>query len=983
MKQNTSIKRLSKVAREFNVGISTIIDFLQSEGYKDQFNPNTKILDEQYELLLKKYGKERDLKKEQEEARKLEEQKKEEAQRKKEEEKLNKKKKKEEEENKKLEEEAQKAKEIEKEKLEEKQIEETEKVEEKRIEKIENKIIKNTKEKQEFKILGKINLDEINKPPKKKKKKKKEINTVIEVKTKKIRKTKTEEIKVVIEQKRTTPIEEVKKDIKIKEKTETIKKEAINEDNKKVIEDNKDIIKEENIIKDEIKVVGKIDLKSLNQRTRPVRKTKKEKEEERKKKGKGLKVKQVSIDKGDVNKKRKRKKVEKVNISNVKAGTYKKRITKTSKTSKPSTFNNKGRRRSTVPDQQDIDRQVKETLAKLENKQKNKAVKYRKTKRDEHKNIRDKEREKLIQDEKQIQITEFVTVNELANLMDIHVNNVIGICMDLNIPVAINTRLDSETITILAEEFGFSVDFISTKTEEEELFNIEEEDEKNMISRPPIITVMGHVDHGKTSLLDYIRDANVIAGEAGGITQHIGAYHVTIKTGETITFLDTPGHEAFTAMRARGAKVTDIVIIIIAADDDIMPQTIEAIDHAKAANVPIVFAINKIDKENANVEKIKRELADRNMLIEEWGGKYGCVEISAKFGNHVDELLERVVLEAEILELKANPSRNAIGTVVESTLDKGRGFVSTLLLKTGTLKVGDFILVGQFTGKVKAMFNERGKKVKNAGPSQPVLILGLNGAPEAGDPFIVMENEKEAKDKANYRQQLQREIAFRAKKLLTLDEIGRRLQVGDFKELNVVIKGDVIGSIEALDDSISKLTTEEIQVNIIHKAVGQITDNDVMLAVASDAIIIGFNVRPIASARKIAEREKIEIRPYSIIFKVISDIKDAMEGMLSAEIREEIVGTAEILKIFKITGVGTIAGCIVTEGKILRTSKVKLIRDGIIKYTGNLGSLQRYKDEAKDVHTGQECGLNIENYNDIRVADIIEAFTETEVKRTL
>jgi len=979
MKQKTSIKRLSKVAREFNVGISTIIDFLQSEGYKDQFNPNTKILDEQYNLLLKKYGKERDLKKEQEEARKLEEQRKEEAQKKKEEEKLNKKKKKEEEENKRLEEEALKEKEIKKQKLEEKQNEE-----------IETKKNKETKEKQEFKILGKIDLDEINKTPKKKKKKKKEINTVIEVKTKKVRKTKVEknedkietkkeeEVKEIVEQEKNIQIKEVKKELNI-EKTEPIKEDKTTKlEDKKEPENDTEIKKEENIIKDEIKVVGKIDLTSLNQRTRPVRKTKKEKEEARKKKekGKGLKVKQVSIEKGDANKKRKRKKVEKVNISNVKAGTYKKRTTTTSN------FNSKGKKKNTVPDQQDIDRQVKETLAKLEKKQKNKAVKYRKTKRDEHKSIREKEREKLIQDEKQIQITEFVTVNELSNMMDVHVNEVIGICMDLNIPVAINTRLDAETISILAEEFGYTVDFISTKTEEEELFNMEE-DEENMISRPPIITVMGHVDHGKTSLLDYIRDANVIAGEAGGITQHIGAYHVTIKTGEKITFLDTPGHEAFTAMRARGAKVTDIVIIIIAADDDIMPQTIEAIDHAKAANVPIVFAINKVDKENANVEKIKRELADRNLLIEEWGGKYGCVEISAKFGKNVDELLERVVLEAEMLELKANPDRNAIGTVVESTLDKGRGFVSTLLLKTGTLKVGDFILVGQFTGKVKAMFNERGKKIKSAGPSQPALVLGLNGAPEAGDPFIVMDSEKDAKNKANYRQQLQREIAFRSKKLLTLDEIGRRLQVGDFKELNVVIKGDVIGSIEALDDSISKLTTEEIQVNIIHKAVGQITDNDVMLAVASNAIIIGFNVRPIASARKIAEREKIEIRPYSIIFKVISDIKDAMEGMLSAEIREEIVGTAEILKIFKITGVGTIAGCMVTEGKIARTSKVKLIRDGIVKYTGNLGSLQRYKDEAKEVYTGQECGLNIENYNDIRGGDIIEAFTETEVKRTL
>ena len=575
-----------------------------------------------------------------------------------------------------------------------------------------------------------------------------------------------------------------------------------------------------------------------------------------------------------------------------------------------------------------------------------------------------------------------MTVAELATMMNISVTEVISACMSLGLFVSINQRLDAETINIVADEFGYSVEFVSIEIQEA-IDEEEEDSEENLLPRPPIVTVMGHVDHGKTSLLDSIRKTNVIAGEAGGITQHIGAYNVKLSDGRTITFLDTPGHEAFTAMRARGAQVTDIAIIIVDADDKVMPQTIEAINHASAAGVPIVFAINKIDKPGANPDKIREELANMNYLVEEWGGKYQCQEIAAKKGLNIEELLEKVLLEAELLDMKANPHKKATGSIIESSLDKGRGYVATVLVQSGTLKVGDIVLAGQYFGHVKAMFNERGEKMEKAGPSEPALILGLNGAPQAGDKFNVMGNEKEARQLANKREQLQREQGLRTQKHITLDEIGRRIAIGNFQELNVIVKGDVDGSIEALSDSLIKLSTDEIQVNIIHKAVGQITEGDVLLAAASNAIIVGFQVRPSMGARKLAEKEQIDIRLYSVIYQAIEELKSAMEGMLSPEIKEEIIATVEVLETFKISKVGTIAGCIVRDGKITRTAKIRVIREGIVIYTGVLGSLKRFKDDVKEVTKGFECGLNIENYNDIRVGDMIEGYQEVEVKKTL
>ena len=590
--------------------------------------------------------------------------------------------------------------------------------------------------------------------------------------------------------------------------------------------------------------------------------------------------------------------------------------------------------------------------------------------------IEQEEKEKNI-----LKLTEFVTVAELATMMNTPVTDVISACMSLGLFVSINQRLDAETINLVADEFGFSVEFVSIDIQE--AIEDETDSEDNLLPRPPIVTVMGHVDHGKTSLLDHIRNTNVIAGEAGGITQHIGAYNVKLADGRAVTFLDTPGHEAFTAMRARGAQVTDIAIIIIAADDNVMPQTVEAINHASAAGVPIVFAINKIDKPGANPDKIREELANMNYLVEEWGGKYQCQEIAAKKGLHIDELLEKVLLEAELLDLKANPHKKAIGSIIESSLDKGRGYVATVLVQSGTLKVGDVVLAGQYYGHVKAMFNERGMKLEKAGPSEPALILGLNGAPQAGDKFNVMSNEKEARLLANKREQLQREQGLRTQKHITLDEIGRRIAIGNFQELNIIVKGDVDGSIEALSDSLIKLSTDEIQVNVIHKAVGQISEGDVMLAAASNAIIVGFQVRPSMGARRLAEKEQIDIRLYSIIYTAIEEIKAAMEGMLSPEIKEEIVATVEVLETFKISKVGTIAGCVVREGKITRSSKVRVIRDGIVVYSGELGSLKRFKDDVKEVSKGFECGLNITNYNDLRIGDMIEAYEEVEVKKTL
>ena len=634
------------------------------------------------------------------------------------------------------------------------------------------------------------------------------------------------------------------------------------------------------------------------------------------------------------------------------------------------------------PSEEEVQQQIKETLEKLQGKSsKGKAAKYRKDKRDQHKLKSEEELAEIEKASKILKVTEFVTANELASMMDVSTTEIISACMTLGMMVTLNQRLDAETLSIVAEEFGYKVEFTTAEIEEE-IEEIEHNPE-DLIQRPAIVTVMGHVDHGKTSLLDYIRKENVIAGESGGITQHIGAYSVELPNEEKITFLDTPGHEAFTAMRARGAQVTDLVIIVIAADDDIMPQTKEAISHAQAAGVPIVIAINKIDKPDANPDKVKESLSNMNLLVEDWGGKIQSQDISALKGDGINELLEKVLLEAELLELKANPKIDASGSVIEALLDKGRGYVSTVLVQSGTLKVGDFVLAGKNSGKVKAMQDERGNEVKSAGPSIPVSILGLDGAPQAGDKFSVFKDEREAKQIAVKRDQLQREQTVRTQKQLTLDEIGRRIAIGEFKEFNIILKGDVDGSVEALTDSFQKLSTEEIQVNIIHKAVGAITESDVLLASASDAIVIGFNVRPMGNARQIADKEQIDIRTYSIIYDAINDIKDAMEGMLSPDFKEEITGYCEIRETFKISKIGTIAGCMVTKGKILRNSEIRLIRDGIVIYTGVLSSLKRFKDDVKEVAKGYDCGLQVKDYKDLKIGDQIEAFVNVAIKKKI
>ncbi len=750
-----------------------------------------------------------------------------------------------------------------------------------------------------------------------------------------------------------------------------------------------------------IKVTGRIDLNTLNQSTRPKKKSKEEKRKERDERAPKFGAKPgtpsngpfkggnqagtapkpeatAGSAEGDAKKKRNRIKKDRVDINNTPgtnfSGRPREEFRKPPRLKKPV---------KAEVSEEDVQKQIKETLARLTNKgNKGKGAKYRRDKRDAA--VR-REYELHAQEEEEskiLKLTEFVTANDLANMMNVPVTKVIGTCMSIGIMVSINQRLDAETINIVADEFGFKTEYVSAEVVEA-IKGDEDDNEEDWLPRPPIVTVMGHVDHGKTSLLDNIRNANVIAGEAGGITQHIGAYNVKLASGRRITFLDTPGHEAFTAMRARGAKITDIAIIIVAADDNVMPQTIEAINHAAAANVPMVFAINKIDKPHANPEKIKEELANMNYLVEDWGGKYQSQEISAKKGIGVEELLEKVLLEADLLDLKANPSRRAVGSVIESSLDKGRGYVVTALVETGTLKTGDIVLVGKYHGRIKAMFNERNQRVDKAGPSEPVMILGLNGAPQAGDTFNVLESEQEAREIANRREQLQREQGLRTMKMLTLDDIGRRIAVGNFQELNVIVKGDVDGSVEALSDSLIRLSTEEIQVNVIHKAVGQISESDVVLAAASNAIIIGFQVRPSQAARRNAEKEGVEIRMYSIIYDAIEEVKSAMEGMLSPEIREEIMANVEVQQVFKITKVGTIAGCIVREGKLKRSNKVRLIRDGIVIHAGELESLKRFKDDAKEVFSGQDCGLNIRNFNDIQVGDIIEAYEQTEIKKTL
>ena len=719
----------------------------------------------------------------------------------------------------------------------------------------------------------------------------------------------------------------------------------------------------------------------------------------------GPKIAGDKIDLTQFNKPKKKKEEKKSDAKSVEAGANKKKRRRISKVggpqqgadtrnagvpNRPSNDRFKGNkpgqaRRPIVkedPSDEDVKKQVRETLEKLQGKSsKGKGAKYRRDKRDQHRDQNERNLEQEAAESKILKVTEFVTASEVATMMDVPVTQIISACMSLGMMVTMNQRLDAETLSIVADEFGYEVEFVTADIEDS--IDIYEDKEEDLEPRAPIVTVMGHVDHGKTSLLDYIRKENVIAGESGGITQHIGAYGVKLDNGQKIAFLDTPGHEAFTAMRARGAQVTDIAIIVAAADDDIMPQTKEAIAHAQAASVPIVFAINKIDKPAANPEKIKEGLAQMNLLVEDWGGKIQSHDISAKVGTGVKELLEKVLLEAELLELRANPNKPALGTVVEAFLDKGRGYVATILVQAGTLRVGDYVLAGKNSGKVKAMQDERGNNVEAAGPSTPVSILGLDGAPQAGDKFNVFEDEREAKQIASKRAQLQREQSVRTQRHITLDEIGRRIALGDFQELNIILKGDVDGSVEALTDSFQKLSTEEIQVNILHKGVGAITESDVLLASASDAIIIGFNVRPVGNARMIADKEEIDIRTYSIIYDAINDLKDAMEGMLSPEFKEEILGNAEIREIFKVTKIGSIAGCMVTSGKILRSSSVRLIRDGVVVYTGELASLKRFKDDVKEVTKGFDCGMQIKNYNDIEEGDIIEAFHQVEVKKKL
>ena len=756
-----------------------------------------------------------------------------------------------------------------------------------------------------------------------------------------------------------------------------------------------------------LNVVGKIDLSAINQSTRPKKKTKEERRRE-------ARAQQQSNNQGGENKgggngdRKKRRRIDgkqKVDIEKTvqqqqrngngggNSGNNNNRQENRhgggqsgqggKGRGKDRNKNNRNAAQHTVVNEEDVQKQVRETLARLTAKDKGqkKATKWRKEKREAFANREREAAELEAAESRTLKLTEFVTANDLASMMDVPINKVIATCMNLGVMVSINQRLDAETINIVADEFGFTTEYVSAEVVE--AISQEEDREEDLENRPPIVTVMGHVDHGKTSLLDYIRKANVIAGEAGGITQHIGAYNVTLPDGRHLTFLDTPGHEAFTAMRARGAKVTDLCIIIVAADDSVMPQTVEAINHASAAGVPILFAINKIDKPHANPDKIKEELAAMNYLVEDWGGKYQSQDISAKTGLGVEELMEKVLLEAEMLELKANPNRKAVGSIIESSLDKGRGYVATVLVQNGTLHVGDTILAGTHYGRVKAMFNERNQRIKDAGPATPALILGLNGAPTAGDTFNVLDTEQEAREIATKREQLQRELGLRTKKLLSLEDIGRRRAIGNFQELNIIVKGDVDGSIEALSDSLIKLSTEEIQVNVLHKAVGEISESDVTLASASDAIIIGFQVRPSIAARKAAERDGVEIRLYSVIYQAIEEVKDAMSGMLAPELKEEITGSAEILETFHISKVGTIAGCIVRDGKIKRGSKCRLIRDGIVKYTGELASLKRFKDDVKEVVSGYDCGMSIAGYNDLHVGDFIEGFEEVEVNRTL
>ena len=1000
--------RLNKVTRDLNVGITTVVEFLQKKGYTIEASPNAKITEEQYAVLVKEFSTDKNLK-------------------------------------------------IESEKFSQERQNKDRNKASISIEGFESK-----KEKEEvvktvipeearpkLKQVGKIDLDNLNK---------KTAPKVVEPVAKVIEQTPKAEpvVEKVVERKETpqpeketpkpvvveekkpepapqpapAPVLEEKKEPKI-EKTEE-KTPQVKEMEKETPEAAPVQEKEEDDVfkirptefKSKINVVGQIDLAALNQSTRPKKKSKEEKRKEREEKDKQRQeqrklmkdaiIKEIrkgddKISKNSVNddaaKKKKRNRINKECVDINAAGTTNAggasnnnqrndnaNRPNRNNNSKPNGNNNQGggkfnKDRFKKPvvkaevSDEDVAKQVKETLARLTNKTKNKAAKYRKEKRENVQNRLMEQEEMEQEDSKILKLTEFVTANELASMMDIPVTQVIATCMSIGIMVSINQRLDAETINLVAEEFGYKTEYVSAEVAQ--AITEEEDNEEDLQPRAPIVTVMGHVDHGKTSLLDYIRKANVIAGEAGGITQHIGAYNVKLEDGRHITFLDTPGHEAFTAMRARGAKVTDIAIIIVAADDNVMPQTKEAINHAMAAGVPIVFAINKVDKPHANPDKIKEELAAMNFLVEEWGGKYQSQDISAKKGTGVHDLLEKVLLEAEMLDLKANPDRKATGSIIESSLDKGRGYVATMLVANGTLKMGDIVLAGTSYGKVKAMFNERNQRIKEAGPSEPVLILGLNGAPAAGDTFHVIDTEQEARDIANKREQLQREQGLRTQKLLTLDEVGRRLALGDFHELNVIVKGDVDGSVEALSDSLIKLSTEQVQVNVIHKGVGQISESDVTLAAASDAIIVGFQVRPSSSAGKLAEQEGVDIRKYSVIYDAIEEVKAAMEGMLAPTLKEQITATIEVREVFNITKVGLVAGAMVKTGKVKRSDKARLIRDGIVVFTGAINALKRFKDDVKEVGTNFECGISLTNCNDIKVGDIIEAYEEVEVKQTL
>ena len=931
--------KISKIAKDLNVSVTTAIEFLRKKDIIVEDNPNARIEDDAVNILINEFRSDKDQKIKSEQF----------------------------------------SSERQKEKTKPAQKEATKPVEE---------ITLSVEPTAQPKIVGKIDINNIGKPAPKA--------------PEKVEQPKKEEAKApeqpkakVAPEKKTQPKVEKKEEPKAqpvvaKEKVEPAKVEPKQE----VATPQPQETKEEEIftmsrptVTPTINVVGKIDLSAINQQTRPKKKTKEEKRKERLAKDNATQQNNGNAQNGDRKKRKRIVSKEKIDIE--KAGqqvnnNHNNNNNKNEHPRREKGGKDKNKRPiHTEVNEEDVQKQIKETLARLTSKDKGlkKGAKWRKEKREASAN-REREAAELEQAESKIlKLTEFVTANDLAVMMNVPINNVIATCMNLGVMVSINQRLDAETINIVAEEFGFKTEYVSAEVSE--AIEQEEDREEDLTNRPPVVTVMGHVDHGKTSLLDYIRNANVIAGEAGGITQHIGAYNVKLSDGRHITFLDTPGHEAFTAMRARGAKITDLCIIIVAADDSVMPQTVEAINHASAAGVPIVFAINKIDKPTANPDKIKEALAAMNYLVEDWGGKYQSQDISAKKGIGVDELMEKVLLEAEMLELKANPNRKAVGSIIESSLDKGRGYVATVLVQNGTLRVGDTILAGTHYGKVKAMFNERNQRITEAGPATPTLILGLNGAPTAGDTFNVMDSDQEAREIATKREQLQREQRERTTIGLTLEEIARRRALGNFHELNIIVKGDVDGSIEALSDSLLKLSTEEIQVNVIHKAVGAISESDVVLAAASDAIIIGFQVRPSLPARRAAERDGVDIRLYSVIYQAIEEVKDAMEGMLAPEIKEEITGTAEVLQTYKISKVGTIAGCMVREGKIKRACKIRLIRDGIVIYTGDLGSLKRFKDDVKEVASGYDCGLNIAGYNDIKEGDIIEGFEEVEVSRSL